>query len=154
MDVAAALKNVDLFRDVPESGLRAIAEVAEPVTVAAGDLILVEGGPPDALYVITKGACRIFKEKGGDAMPVVMVHAFDQFGGSAMLDREPRSASVIATEPTELLAFRAERLAAALQKDPVTASAFYRALAISLFKRLRRTTDDLGIARLAFLVHN
>jgi len=84
----------------------------------------------------------------------VMVHAFDQFGGSSMLDREPRSASVIATEPTELLAFRAERLAAVLQKDPVTASAFYRALAISLFKRLRRTTDDLGIARLAFVLRS
>jgi CRP-like cAMP-binding protein len=154
MDVAAALKNVDLFRDVPEPGLRAIAEVAEPVSVAAGDLILVEGGPPDALYVITKGACRIFKEKGGDAMPVVMVHAFDQFGGSSMLDREPRSASVIATEPTELLAFRAETLTAVLQKDPVTAAAFYKALAISLFKRLRRTTDEYGIARLAFVLHN
>jgi CRP-like cAMP-binding protein len=154
MDVAAALKNVDLFRDVPDSGLRAIADVAEPVSVATGDLILVEGGPPDALYVITKGSCRIFKEKGGDAMPVVMVHAFDQFGGSSMLDRAPRSASVIAVEPTELLAFRAERLAAVLAKDPVTAAAFYRALAVSLFKRLRRTTEDLGIARLAFVLHN
>jgi hypothetical protein len=56
---------------------------------------------------------------------------------------------VIALEPTELLAFRAERLSAVLQRDPVTAAAFYRALAASLFKRLRRTTDDLGIARLA-----
>jgi CRP-like cAMP-binding protein len=154
MDAVAALKNVDLFKDVPEAGLRAIAEVAEPVSVAAGDLILVEGGPPDALYVITKGACRIFKEKGGDAMPVVMVHPFDQFGGSSMLDRAPRSASVIATEPTELLAFRAERLVAVLEKDPATAAVVYRALAISLFKRLRRTTDDLGIARLAFVLHN
>lgn len=154
MDVTAALRKVDLFKDVPEAGLRAIAEIAEPVSLAPGDLVLVEGGPPDALYVITKGACRIFKEKGGDAMPVVMVHAFDQFGGSSMLDRAPRSASVIATEVTDLLAFRAERLGEVLQKDPVTASAFYRALAISLFKRLRRTTDDLGIARLAFVLHN
>ncbi len=153
MDVVAALKNVDLFRDVPDPGLRAIAEVAEPVSVAAGDLILVEGGPPDALYVITKGACRIFKEKGGDAMSVVHVRAVDQFGASSMLDRAPRSATVIAVEPTELLAFRAERLTAALQQDPPTAAIFYKNLAISLFKRLRKTTDDLGIARLAFEIH-
>jgi CRP-like cAMP-binding protein len=154
MDAVAALKNVDLFRDVPESGLRAIAEIAEPVSLAAGDVVVVEGGPPDALYVIRSGSCRIFKEKGGDAMPVVLVHAFDQFGASSMLDRAPRSATVIAVEPTELLAFRAERLTAVLQKDPDTAAIFYRALAISLFKRLRRTTDDLGIARLAVELHH
>ena len=148
MDVTAALRNVDLFKDVPEAGLRAIAEVAEPVTLSAGDVVVVEGGPPDALYVIRSGSCRIFKEKGGDAMGVVVVQAFDQFGASSLLDREPRSATVIAVEPTELLAFPAERLVAALQKDPATAAAFYRALALSLFKRLRRTTDDLGIARL------
>ncbi len=149
MDAVAALRKVDLFRDLPEAGLRAIAEVAEPVSLGAGDVVVVEGGPPDALYVILSGGCRIFKEKGGDAMGVVMVHAFDQFGASSLLDRAPRSATVIAVEPTELLAFRAERLSAVIDKDPATAAVFYRALAISLFRRLRRTTDDLGIARLA-----
>ena len=149
MDVAAALKTVDLFRDVPEAGIRAIAEIAEPVSLGAGDVVVVEGGPPDALYVIRSGSCRVFKEKGGDAMSVVHIHAVDQFGASSMLDREPRSATVIAVEPTELLAFRAERLTALLEKDPATAAKFYRALAISLFRRMRRTTDDLGMARLA-----
>ncbi len=148
MDVAAVLRSVDLFRDVPEPGIRAIAEIAEPVSLAAGDVAVVEGGPPDALYVIRSGSCRVFKEKGGDAMGVVHIHPFDQFGASSLLDRAPRSATVIALEPTELLAFRAERLTATLEKDPVTAAAFYRALAHSLFRRLRRTTDDLGIARL------
>jgi CRP-like cAMP-binding protein len=149
MDTVAALKKVDLFRDLPEAGLRAIAEVAEPVSVGAGDVVLVEGGPPDALYLILSGTCRIFKEKGGDAMGGVVVHPFDQFGASALLDRAPRSATVIALEPTELLAFRADLLAAVLAKDAVIAATFYRALAMSLFRRLRRTTDDLGIARLA-----
>jgi CRP-like cAMP-binding protein len=83
-------------------------------------------------------------------MGVVMVQAFDQFGASSLLDRAPRSASVIAVEPTELLAFRAERLGEVLAKDPATAAVFYRALAMSIFRRLRRTTDDLGIARLGY----
>jgi CRP-like cAMP-binding protein len=148
MDAVAALRKVDIFREIPESGLRAIAPVAEPVSLAAGDVVVVEGGPPDALYVILEGRCRIFKEKGGDTHGVVMIEAFDQFGASSLLDRGPRSATVIAVEPTELLAFRAERLGEVLAKDPVTAAAFYRALANSLFRRLRRTTDDLGIARL------
>jgi CRP-like cAMP-binding protein len=149
MDIVAVLRKVDIFRELPEAGLRAIAEVAEPVTLGSGDVVVVEGGPPDALYVIQSGSCRIFKEKGGDALGVVVAHAFEQFGASSLLDRAPRSATIIAVEPTELLAFRAERLAAVLAKDHVTAAAFYRALAASLMRRLRRTTDDLGIARLA-----
>ena len=148
MDVGAALRQVDLFKDVPEAGLRAIAEIAEPVSLAAGDVVVVEGGPPDALYVIRSGSCRVFKEKGGDAMQVVEIEAGNQFGASSMLDRAPRSATVIAAEATELLAFRAERLTEVLERDPLTAAVFYRALAASLFRRLRRTTDDLGIARL------
>jgi CRP-like cAMP-binding protein len=153
MDVVEALRKVELFKDVPEAGLRAIAEIAEPAAVAAGDVILVEGGPPDALYVIRSGTCRIFKEKGGDAKSVVHVNAVDLFGASAMCDREPRSATVIAVEPSELLAFRAERLTAVLSKDSATAAAFYRALAISLFRRLRATTEEVGVARLAVELH-
>jgi CRP-like cAMP-binding protein len=148
MDVAAALKNVDLFRDVQPSGLRAVAEIAEPVTLAAGDVVIVDGGPADALYVIRSGSCRVYKEKGGDAREVVVLGPGTQFGASALLDPAARSATVVAAEPTELLAFRAERLVALLDRDPAVAAAFYRALATSLFRRLRRMTDDLGVARL------
>ena len=147
MDLAA-LKKVDIFKDVPEAGLRAIGAIGEPVTLAAGDRVIVEGGPADALYVIQSGSCRVYKETGGDATEVVVLGAGSQFGASALLDRTARSATVVACEPTELVAFRAERLLAVLDRDPGTAAAFYRDLAISLFRRLRRTTDDLGFARL------
>jgi CRP-like cAMP-binding protein len=145
---AATLKQVDIFKDVPEAGLAAIAAVGEPVTLAAGDPVIVEGGPADALYVIRSGSVRLYKEKGGDATEVVLLGVGTQFGASALLDRTARSATVVAAEPTELVAFRAERLGAVLDRDPTIAAPFYRALAKSLFRRLRRTTDDLGFARL------
>jgi CRP-like cAMP-binding protein len=148
MDVAAALRNVDLFKDVQEPGLRSVAAIAEPVTLAAGDVVIVDGGPADALYVIRSGSCRVYKEKGGDAREVVVLGPGTQFGASALLDPAARSATVVAAEPTELLAFRAERLVALLDRDPAIAAAFYRAFAVSLFRRLRRMTDDLGVARL------
>jgi CRP-like cAMP-binding protein len=144
----AKLKQVDIFKELPQAGLEAVAAIGEPVTLAAGDLVIVEGGPADALYVIRSGSCRVYKERGGDATEVVVLGAGSQFGASALLDRTARSATVVAAEPTELVAFRAERLVAVLDRDPATAAPFYRALAISLFRRLRRTTDDLGLARL------
>jgi CRP-like cAMP-binding protein len=147
-DLAAALANVDLFKDVQEPGRRAIAAIGEPVSLAAGDVVIVDGGPADALYVIRSGSCRVYKEKGGDAREVVVLGPGTQFGASALLDPAARSATVVAAEPTELVAFRADRLVSLLERDPGVAAAFYRALAISLFRRLRRMTDDLGLARL------
>jgi CRP-like cAMP-binding protein len=149
MELTAALKQVDVFKDIPDAGLRAIAAVGEPVSVREGDVIAVEGGPADALFVIRSGGCRIYKEKGGNPQEVVELEAGTQFGASALLERAPRSATIVATAPTELVAFRAERLLAVLERDPDTAARFYRALAASLYRRLRRTTDDLGFCRLA-----
>jgi CRP-like cAMP-binding protein len=148
MDLAAALMNVDLFKDVQQPGLRAIAAIGEPVTLGAGDVVIVDGGPADALYVIRSGSCRVYKEKGGDAREVVLLGPGTQFGASALLDPAARSATVVAAEPTELIAFRADRLASLLERDPAIAAIVYRALAVSLFRRMRRLTDDLGLARL------
>jgi CRP/FNR family cyclic AMP-dependent transcriptional regulator len=148
MQLVPELKKVDVFKDVPEAGLHAIAAIAEIVTLDTGDTVIVEGGPADALYVIRFGSCRVYKEKGGDPHEVVVVGEGSHLGASALLDRRARSATVVAAEPTELIAFRAERLLEVLEKDPVTAAAFYRAFATSVFQRLRRTTDDLGLARL------
>jgi CRP/FNR family cyclic AMP-dependent transcriptional regulator len=148
MQLVPELKKVEIFKDVPEAGLHAIAAIAEIVTLGSGDVVLVEGGPADALYVIRYGSCRVYKEKGGDPHEVVVLGEGSHFGSSALLDRRARSATVVASEPTELIAFRAERLLAVLANDPVLAAAFYRAFAMSVFQRLRRTTDDLGLARL------
>jgi CRP-like cAMP-binding protein len=148
MQLVPELKKVDIFKDVPEGGLHAIAAVAEIVTLGTGDVVIVEGGPADALYVIRYGSCRVYKEKGGDPHEVVVLGEGSHLGSSALLDGGARSATVVAAEPTELIAFRAERLVAVLEKDAVTAAAFYRAFARSVFERLRRTTDDLGLAKL------
>jgi CRP/FNR family cyclic AMP-dependent transcriptional regulator len=150
MDVAAALKQLDLFEDLTEPALRSIAAAGERVTLAAGEVVVVEGGPSDALYVVLSGSCRVFKETGGDARPVVVLGPGSQFGASALVeDGASRSATVVTLEPTELVAFRAERLKATLDADPAAAAKFYRALAASVFARLRKTTDDLGFARMA-----
>jgi CRP-like cAMP-binding protein len=150
MDVAAALKRVHLFEDVPEAALRTIAAVGERIALQAGEVVVVEGGPADAFYVVLTGSCRVFKETGGDTRPVVVLGPGSQFGASGLLEpRGARGTSVVTLEPSELVAFPAERLEAALERDPVVASSFYRALAASLLRRLRKTTDDLGFARLA-----
>lgn len=148
MELVDALRKVPLFANVPEAGLRAIAGIGEPGSLAAGDVVLVEGGPADALYVILSGAARVYTERGGDVQQVTAIGPGEPFGASAVLEHASRSASVVATEPTEIVAFRAEPLGAILDADPAVAAPFYRALALAMFQRMRHTTDELGMARI------
>jgi CRP-like cAMP-binding protein len=148
MDAAKALKQIFLFRDLPDTVIRSLAHAAEPLTVDAGYVVVTEGRPSDTLYVIHSGSCRVSKAGSGDAQDVVVLGTNQYFGEAALLDDAPRSASVVATERTELLVLRAARLKERFAKDHEAAHHFYAALATSLSRRLRQTTDDLGFARL------
>jgi CRP-like cAMP-binding protein len=66
---------------------------------------------------------------------------------------EPRSASAIALERSELLEIGFDALQAHLDKHPATAVKFYRSLAHFLAGRLRVTTMDLSFSREKNLRH-
>ncbi len=85
-------------------------------------------------------------KEGSDA-DVVMLGTGSHFGELGLLDDAPRSASVRANERTELVKVDGERLRALLDAEPAIAARFYRAVARSVSKRLRVTTDDLAFAR-------
>jgi CRP-like cAMP-binding protein len=147
MDAVKHLKAIFLFKDLPDAALRQVAQAAEPQTAQPGEVIVQENRPSTALYVIRSGSCRVHKEKEGDARNVVTLGANSYFGEAALLDDAPRSATVTANERTELLVLHAARLRARLDVDHEAAHHVYRALATSLARRLRQTTDDLAFAR-------
>ena len=93
------LKSVDLFRALPSEELAQIAEIAEEVPLAAGDRVFEEGEPGDSLYLIAEGRVRVHK---GDK-ELVRLSIRDVFGEMAVLDSEPRSASVTVTDDAVLL---------------------------------------------------
>jgi len=93
------LKSIDLFRALPSEELAQIAEIAEEQPLASGDRVFGEGEPGDALYLIVEGKVKVHK---GDK-ELVRLGIRDVFGEMAVLDSEPRSASVTAVEDAVLL---------------------------------------------------
>lgn len=93
------LKAVEMFARTPEDVLADVAALAEEVRFKAGEVIFNKGDDGESLYVIVQGE--------------VMVHDGDQdlkhlkdksvFGELAVLDPEPRSASITAIADTHLL---------------------------------------------------
>jgi len=147
-NVAKALKAVFLFRDAPEDVVKAAADCAERRAVDVGENIVNEGDPADSMFVILQGSVRVSKRARDESdEEVVMLGTGSHFGEIALLDSAPRSATVTANEHCELLVLRSARLQERLERSPAAGLFVYRALARSVAKRLRQTTDDLGFAR-------
>lgn len=144
MVTAQELKQIFLFKNVPDSALKLVAEAAEEVTFSAGEPIAAESQPAKALYLIRNGSVRATKE--GVKAPVTFGTG-QSFGQVSLLDGGPVGMSAVAAERVDAIALRPERLAEKLAGNPQAAFELYRAVAKSLAARLRTAVDALALAR-------
>jgi serine/threonine-protein kinase len=71
----------------------------ETRTFAPGDVILEEGGPADAAYIITGGSAEVYRALDGGEDRLTTMGPGDVFGETAILTDTERSASVRALSP-------------------------------------------------------
>ena len=99
-------------------------------------MILRETKPDNDLFICVQGKARAVKEEQ-------VLAAFgpgDFFGEMAMIDKQPRFASVVAVERTRVIAFDREALFAQLNASSRLAVKFLWPLCRDLNDRLRATT--------------
>jgi serine/threonine-protein kinase len=75
-----------------------------------GDMVMVEGEPGDAAYIIVSGTCRVFKTVDGEDVDLRQLGPGEVFGETAILSRAPRTASVQALETLVLQVVSPEAL--------------------------------------------
>ena len=91
-ELADLLEDVSLFSRCTGRQRRTIARHAQIAKLPAGVDLIVEGEPGDALFVIIEGRAIIKK----DSVELNRVGPGAYFGELAILDGEPRSATVVA----------------------------------------------------------
>ena len=102
---AGRTEDVDLLRRVPMLapmsliGLERLARAATPVTVAAGATVVHEGEPADCFYVVGRGSLSVSQT----GSPVRHLGPATCFGELGLLERAPRSATVVADLESRLL---------------------------------------------------
>ena len=96
---ASQLKRFPLFKDVDESALYKIAPFTMLVEFAEGKTIIQEGGYSNDFYAIESGTAKV--ERGGET--IAEIGPGDVFGEQGLLERQERSASVVATAPLRAL---------------------------------------------------
>lgn len=101
------LQKTLLFSQLPEADLRPLAEAMDFARVDPGTWIIREHERGESLFVILDGKVEVLKEnEAGEPQCVATLGRGDVFGEIDLLDQVPRTASLRALEPTELLTLR------------------------------------------------
>lgn len=91
---------VDFLRDLPLTRARNLLQVAERLTMPAGERIVQQGTRGDSFYIIVHGTVQIVK----NGVPIRRYRAGEYFGEMAILLDQPRSADAVALTDVELVA--------------------------------------------------
>lgn len=111
-----------------------------------GAALITEGQPIGALYILMEGAMRVTMVAAGDR-EVAQLAPGEIIGEMSFVDARPPSATVKAMAPSVVLAIPRAKLQDKMQEDTGFAARFYRALAVFLTHRLRRTDIQLSFGK-------
>jgi len=134
-----SLRQVPMFRDVDPARLKLLAFTSERVQFAGGQRFFSQGDPSDAAYVILDGRANVLLNTPGGEIQVAELGSNALVGEMGILSDTPRSATIMAAEPTTALRIDKRVFLELLAQFPQMSLAIMRELAM----RLERTNAHL-----------
>ena len=129
MERLLALKQVPLFATLSLDQLEAVHQTTRETSFLAGEVIMREGDPGGELYLLLEGSVRVWKNHGTPrATALSTLAAVSYFGEMAILDDEPRSATVIAVDRARVLSLDGRSLKDLVHQMPEIAFEIFRVL--------------------------
>jgi tetratricopeptide (TPR) repeat protein len=108
-----------LFEVLTEEERDALVREMELESHDEGSVIIAEGQPGSSMYVIASGEVKVFTNgAGGATVYLARLGEGDFFGEVSMLTGKPRTATITASQRTELLRLDKEKLDNALATYP------------------------------------
>ncbi len=132
-EITAALRRSKLFAELPDEDVDALARASRRVVLAPGDVLLEEGSPPDAMYVVTAGELEVTRKAPGAPLLLNVCGPGDLIGELGVAHGRPRSATVRARS-----AASAQRIGADALDRLLAHPRSARALLVSMSRRLDR----------------
>jgi CRP-like cAMP-binding protein len=141
LDTVSLLRKVSIFEALPNDVLADLATRVRPRLAEAGTIIVSQEELGDALYVIASGRVKVvlYGETGREII-LSMLNGGDFFGEMSLLDRQPRSANVVAVDDAELLALDRDAFQNHLASHPSTALG----ILAEMSRRLRHADEVIG----------
>ena len=126
------IQKVPIFRELRDDFLVRLAATMEELSFPAKHTIVKQGEEGRSLYVLVAGKVRVHI---GDR-EIIKLKREDCFGEMAVLDTEPRSASVTTLEPCDCLMLTQQQLYEAIDETP--------GIAVNIIRLLSRRIRELN----------
>ena len=136
------LQRMPVFGGLREASLRQLLERAVPVQREAGQAFFREGDAAEAMYVLQRGRVAVTKAWQGGEFLLHELGSGDCFGEMALMDLQPRSASVLALQACDAIEFGTHDMLQLYETDVAQFALMQMNLGRELCRRLR-ATDEL-----------
>jgi CRP-like cAMP-binding protein len=144
------LSRIDLLDRLSAEERRALLGIATLRRYKPPEVICEKGDPGSDLFAIIHGRLKaVTTSAEGKCLTLAIMGPGELFGEIAVLDDAPRTATVLAIEPCELLRFSRRDFLALLQQNPSMAVKLLSALAA----KMRRLSDLVDEALFLDLSH-
>ena len=131
------LKGTDLFAEIDDETLHELRLSARALTFRKNTVLISEGETGESLYIIKSGNVNIYvSDDQGNEIVLSNLGPGSYFGEVSLLDNEPRTASAITLERTEIVAIAKADFMICVEKHPKIALIVIR----TMTRHLRRAT--------------
>jgi len=130
-----------VLRGLPRAELEALRPKLRRRQYRRGEVVFRQGDPGHALYVLVEGRLKVVlpAETGEEAILNVLGPG-DVLGELALLDAEPRSATIVALEPVVVVTLAREDFLELLGRSPAAVEGVLAGLA----RTIRRLSGEVG----------
>ncbi len=139
-NVYKALSKISIFSHLSEEALRSLASHAIIKSFPKNAIVINEGDETASFHIILSGAVRVYvSDESGKELTLSIDGTGKYFGELALLDDEPRSASVITTDKSTCGIISKAEFKSWLNKNPSAPFSIIKGLA----KKVRTLTDKV-----------
>lgn len=135
------VSGVPVFRDCTRSELEALRSHLHERHFLEGEIVFDEGEEGEGMYVVISGKLRAVRRGMLKKKTLGDIGPGESFGEMAMLGASPRVATVMATEPTTVLAMFRPELLRLVEGRPRLGYKIAMGVARVLESRMRQTAD-------------
>jgi CRP/FNR family transcriptional regulator, cyclic AMP receptor protein len=139
-DVVEILRSAAIFAELPDDALARLAARCVRRTYGRNQFLWYQGDDGAHLVVIASGLVKVVSSPQGGEVVLTTLGPGGISGELAVLDGSPRSASVVAAEPTTVLLLTRATVLDMLNRYPSVLDALLR----SLGNLIRRITEQAG----------
>ena len=137
----AVLKSVPLFASFQDEQLRTLVTLVTRRSAPRGSTIMAAGDLTDTLYLVISGRLKVMMgDADGKEVILTIIGPGEFFGEMGLIDDNPRSASVVAIEPCELLSITKRDFRKCMAENFEMAMTVMR----GLVRRLREADRKIG----------